>query len=152
MHNWSFFARRESSAVYAEHWRHKNKTWSGKVIKTVSGEVASGVVLTLTWVACSPSLRPVLAQVPVANWPVINHIHCELHDQLREPEPLCSLNVSAVHFSGSVNEKCPQTTKTHQGEERRAVACSVVRSGARDLPTSGARADNASLDRAEWSC
>lgn len=46
---------------------------------------------------------PVLAQVPVANWPVINHIYCELCDQLREPGPFCSVSGSVVNFL------CPST-------------------------------------------
>ena len=57
---------------------------------------------------------PVLAQVPVANWPVINHIHCELHDQLRQPGLLCSVNVNVVHFPGP-SPKCLGLQKTSGG-------------------------------------
>lgn len=43
---------------------------------------------------------PVLAQVPPANWPAINHIHSELHDQLRKAGLLHTVSAGAVHFPG----------------------------------------------------
>lgn len=80
----------------------------------------------------------------MANWPVINHSHCELHDQLREPGPHRSLSASVVHFPGP-SRKCLV-------ELCQAVARSVVQNSACDLRRSRVGVDNGRHTQMERSC
>lgn len=145
MHNWSFSLAGSPLQYTLSTEDIKIKHEVGKSLKQFSrSSEQSG---TDSHLSCLRSqLPPVLAQVPVANWSVINHVHCELHDQLREPGPL---SASAVHCV--VHQRKVSDCKKHQVELCQTVARSVVENNACDSRRSRVSVDDARRAQLEQS-